>query len=504
MSSTRPIILIAVLSAAVGCYAPHSPVVTGDGSTGDVESGSTTAVTVSASTTGDTTASMTTTVATDDSGSSDDSGSTTGSPVCGDAVVNGDEVCDDGVNDGSYGGCLADCSELGPHCGDAIQQADEACDDGDQTNGNGCNIDCIVSGTVLWSRIVDGPAHVLDFGNAVAIDDDDAIYAVGSIDQTTGWIRRYDAEGTEDWTQTFVGPNSARPAPRAAAWGGAPELHIVGTQHTDADPTETAWFRRFTSDDMSDGSFNWNNPAGEDHRAVGIAVNDDGQTFVFGDTYRPDLGQGWNLWLRKLDADGGEMWTQSYDTGDSDYAGGVAVDGEGNVIAAGWVGTATESDNVWLRKYSTEGGTLWTRSYNDPGDCSDQAFGVAVDVDDSVVIAGTTCGDIFVRKYGSDGSVEWHDTDDGGGPLEWGASIRTDAQKAIVVVGTQHDSLQRAWVRKYSSEGQELWTYSYEDDSLVSHAEAVAVDSTSAIVVTGYTHDYGTGEGDIWLQKFAP
>lgn len=50
--------------------------------------------------------------------------------TCGDGIVAGDELCDDGVNDGSYGGCMPDCTP-GPRCGDAlVQNPPEACDDG--------------------------------------------------------------------------------------------------------------------------------------------------------------------------------------------------------------------------------------------------------------------------------------------------------------------------------------------------------------------------------------
>ena len=46
--------------------------------------------------------------------------------VCGDGIVyEGTEVCDDGVNDNSYGGCNEDCSANGPGCGDGILQAEE-------------------------------------------------------------------------------------------------------------------------------------------------------------------------------------------------------------------------------------------------------------------------------------------------------------------------------------------------------------------------------------------
>jgi fibro-slime domain-containing protein len=51
---------------------------------------------------------------------------------CGDMLVQGEygETCDDGVNDGQYGGCARDCQRA-PYCGDAkVQAPQETCDDG--------------------------------------------------------------------------------------------------------------------------------------------------------------------------------------------------------------------------------------------------------------------------------------------------------------------------------------------------------------------------------------
>jgi|GEM_PF-2898815 len=64
--------------------------------------------------------------------------------VCGNGTEEIREVCDDGINDGSYGGCLQGCGGLGPRCGDGLRQvAHEACDDG-ELNGtpNHCNSTC--------------------------------------------------------------------------------------------------------------------------------------------------------------------------------------------------------------------------------------------------------------------------------------------------------------------------------------------------------------------------
>jgi fibro-slime domain-containing protein len=52
-------------------------------------------------------------------------------PICGDGVVEGNEVCDDGKNDGTYGGCMPGCLARAPFCGDAlVQNPPEQCDDG--------------------------------------------------------------------------------------------------------------------------------------------------------------------------------------------------------------------------------------------------------------------------------------------------------------------------------------------------------------------------------------
>jgi fibro-slime domain-containing protein len=52
-------------------------------------------------------------------------------PICGDGLVRGSEVCDDGVNNGAYGGCLPGCVARAPYCGDSLLQSPpELCDDG--------------------------------------------------------------------------------------------------------------------------------------------------------------------------------------------------------------------------------------------------------------------------------------------------------------------------------------------------------------------------------------
>lgn len=69
-------------------------------------------------------------------------------PYCGDGDVQAfaGEVCDDGVNDGSYGSCTADCTGFGGYCGDGTKDPEEDCDTAMkvsyQLDGMGCGFDC--------------------------------------------------------------------------------------------------------------------------------------------------------------------------------------------------------------------------------------------------------------------------------------------------------------------------------------------------------------------------
>jgi cysteine-rich repeat protein len=63
-------------------------------------------------------------------------------PFCGDEIVNGDEVCDDGnAVDGD--GCDSNCTTTG--CGNGILTSGETCDDGNLVDGDGCDSNCTTS-----------------------------------------------------------------------------------------------------------------------------------------------------------------------------------------------------------------------------------------------------------------------------------------------------------------------------------------------------------------------
>ena len=64
-------------------------------------------------------------------------------PVCGNAVMEGAEACDDG-NTVNGDGCSSTCTIEVCVCGDGVKDVTEACDDGNTINGDGCSSTCTI------------------------------------------------------------------------------------------------------------------------------------------------------------------------------------------------------------------------------------------------------------------------------------------------------------------------------------------------------------------------
>jgi large repetitive protein len=85
-------------------------------------------------------------------------------PVCGNGVVQGAEACDDG-NSTSGDGCELDCTISGSEvCGDGNLTGVEACDDGNTVGGDGCEADCRLPGGVCGNGQQEG-SEACDDGN---------------------------------------------------------------------------------------------------------------------------------------------------------------------------------------------------------------------------------------------------------------------------------------------------------------------------------------------------
>jgi cysteine-rich repeat protein len=262
--------------------------------------------------------------------------------TAGETTMNGDGDGDGDPGDGDGDGDPGDGDGDGDpsQCGNGDLDEGEACDDGNDVETDGCSTTCEVSSCGLdWSLSTDTPDS-----NSGAFDvvlaDDGSIYAAGMMvgGDEDGWVGKWNPDGTVAWSETFDG-GSGNDYFNSIALGAGGEVYVAGGL---AGAGDDLWYAEISG---ADGSLVWDQIVigdimvmdGDDF-ATGIDVAPDGDLVILG---RTRVGDGDDdVWLRKADAgDGAEIWTSMWSgTGDgmfsTDRSGEVSVADDGTIWAA--------------------------------------------------------------------------------------------------------------------------------------------------------------------------
>lgn len=445
-------------------------------------------------------------------GETEGSTETSGPGPCGDGVINEDEVCDDGTNDGSYGGCEPGCGALGPSCGDGDVNGDEACDDGNEADGDGCNIDCIESGTALWSASYD---EGNDLATSLALDPESGNVLVVALADESGtnrlfsnWYRIYSEDG--DAVETG---DTTRDHASVAFSGG----NIV-TAFTDSAEVGPPWAMEVGEFDLA-GAEVWSaqlpalgavgrvQPAGGD----GLAIS--GATVANEFTWPYDRA----AYVYRFDSGGSVDW--SHDLTADEVAGctPVSVGSGDSVLTACYFGFYGP---VEIRKYSGTGGLMWNTDVDvNPGVWSqDLASGLhqqsilpSLDENsDGTIVFGLKDWEAGSRivTLGGNGQIDLTLSYSGGGEA-WVNDVAIADDGSVVFVGHEDSASGNngtdIFVRKVDADGQLLWSDLIDgggngDDT----AREVELDDAGAIYVFGSTWEGNANENDLWLRKYAP
>jgi uncharacterized delta-60 repeat protein len=261
------------------------------------------------------------------------------------------------------------------------------------------------AGAEVWTQTYDDPAGGDDQANGVAIDGDGNILVAGQIRVDVGnndiWVRKYDSSGAEQWTQTHDGPANGSDDGRAVAADSAGNVIVAGYESVEGQGDDM-WIRKYDAS----GSEVWTHPyqgaSGAEDRASGVAVDSSDGVVVIGHTR---VGPGRNVWMRRLDADGEIVVTYTYNgpAAQDDEGHAVTLDAEDTAIMTGYRGVAEDDRDIWVRTLDTNNVVGWTQSFAGAAATQDEGHAVALDPDGNILVAGeiTESGsrsDIFVAK----------------------------------------------------------------------------------------------------------
>jgi len=271
-------------------------------------------------------------------------------------------------------------------------------------------------GTLIWSDSMDG-ARSEDYGIDVTTDAANNLYVIGYTDRPdlkqdwNIWTRKYSPRGVPLWTATYDSPGHDRDEGQAISVDAKGDVYTSGWERRpDLGEGYNGWARKYSADGRILWTFTRDAGAAEDDVALAVAAAPDGGCFLTGWEDRPDLGQAYNVWLRRLDPDGRTLWERTYDSPAHayDYAHRVVVDADGGPIICGYEDRPDlgQDTNAWVRKYSAAGDVVWTLSYDSPAHAGDIAWALALDGKGHLYVAGAEqrpdlgqAENVFLRKY---------------------------------------------------------------------------------------------------------
>jgi hypothetical protein len=224
-------------------------------------------------------------------------------------------------------------------------------------------------------------------------------------------------------------------------------------------------------------------------------------------------------------AAGNDLWTRQFGTTEQDIAYGAAVYGT-EVYAAGitwgaFPGKVNQGqDDIFVRKYDSDGAALWNRQLGSPG--NDETRAVAVN-QSGVYVAGYTADtlpgktskgstDAFILRYNHSGDLLWS-RQFGTAKVDSAFGIGTDST-GVYVAGSTHGTLpgeisagfSDVFTRKYSFQGDVIWTDQFGSPSSdVSYA--LDADYTAGVYVVGVTNGslpnkMSQGGMDAFVRKY--
>ncbi len=314
-------------------------------------------------------------------------------------------------------------------------------------------------GKVIWKQICDIGLGGVDSKNTLAVDASNNVFVGGykyvGRNGRNAWIRKYDQNGNVLWDRTWENLYGSRDA-KIMDLETSPDgsLYAVGYKNTD-NLVRELWIRRYDLD----GNELWSNAYGSsvspNEQEQGLTVDISGNAYVA--AYQDGDNQEVYLSVKRYGPDGTLQKAMRFPDNRvrARAVSEIAVDAAGNIYILGSESVFYQGRNIFVRKISPAGGNLWSISYPNTGYQHFGGNGIKLDKDMNLYVSATGSGEKNEKKY--------------------------------------------SWISKLDSDGNELATMDY-----FGYAFGVdfSVGRNSDIYVMGNSAD-ACGFAEIWVKKYA-
>lgn len=162
----------------------------------------------------------------------------------------------------------------------------------------------------------------------------------------------------------------------------------------------------------SSGQLQWDRVwgMGSNERDVGqaIVISSTDDIYIAGYTQEWDFGlKDMDIILLKYNSTGELQWYNIWGGGGDDTCYGLAIDKNDNVFLAGYTNSwIAEGGAMCVLKYNTSGALKWNHTWG--GGPMDGALGIVVDSSDNIYLGGNKGYDICLVKFDNSGVWQWN------------------------------------------------------------------------------------------------
>lgn len=247
-------------------------------------------------------------------------------------------------------------------------------------------------------------------------------------------------------------------------------------------------------------------------RAQRLALSPSGDVVAVGDTQNAGTCRDFTV-SKFAAANGSVLWRTAISgsfAGSTDLGRDVAVDANGNVLAAGQTENADSSQDFTVAKFDGENGTeLWRAVIDGGAGGTDSAQGLVVDPGGNVVAAGFLEGGgtgrdfLVVKLDGTNGEELWRIVLDGtASGVDVATAVAADTAGNIVAAGAVENRLSGfdiLVIKLAGGSGAELWRQEINGtfEGSIDEAFSVEVDAAGDVVVAGFSDGLSLGEAAV-------
>ncbi|MBN8569998.1 MAG: SBBP repeat-containing protein [Ignavibacteria bacterium] len=348
-----------------------------------------------------------------------------------------------------------------------------------------------------WIKKYNGTNSYIDYSESMVIDRSGNIYVTGFSSETGSGndycTIKYSSSGIQKWIRLYNGPKNGNDYASSIAVNDSGDVYVTGYSYRGVGGNSDFCTVKYDSIGNQKWAVRYNGKANLDDFALAVAVDKMGFVYITG--YSKTVNSEDDIVTIKYNTLGEKIWESSYNGPYNSEDGGIALsaDNLGNVYVAGESYSPASNYDFITLKYNSVGSLQWTMLYDGPGNFDDAMKKIALDRFGNVIISGKSSGidsksDFATIKYNSDGVQQWVSRFNGPANLQdIPSDMRIDTSGNIYITGESRaaDDMYKIITLKYDKNGVEQW-YAIEDNGNYGVGHSLALDYSGNVYTAGY------------------